>query len=158
MSRFLIAALIVLLMPGALAKEPDPEKSAAKHIAQTCTHDGAFGRTFRSPGYGQIDAIADDEWDPFRRLVIDRDRSGAPQITAEASFRGYGNSYEDDAAIARHFFRALDKAITAKHRFPHREPGGRGVTFHTSNEPDSGLVFDIRQDGDRIIAVCVDLD
>lgn len=151
--RKILLMLIAFTAP-AMAKPPAP---AIAHIAKICTPDGAFGRSFGASQYGQVDAIADDEWAPFRRLVIATDRSGAPQISAEASFHDAGESYEDDVALARRFLRALDKAITAKHRFPHRETGGRGVTFHTSNEPDGGLVFDLHQESDRVIAACIDL-
>jgi hypothetical protein len=60
-------------------------------------------------------------------------------------------------SLARRFFHALDKAVRAKHRFPRREAHDGGVTFHTNKEPDTGLIFNIRHQGDRVIAECVSL-
>jgi hypothetical protein len=155
MPRILFAA-IVFFMPCALAKSPEPAHAAVAHLAKACTRDGAFGRLFGDGGYGHVDTIADDEWAPFRRLTI-RATGGGMVIGAEASFHNEGDSRGDDIALAQRFFKALDKAITVRHRFPHREASGNGVTFHTSNEPDAGLVFDIRREADRVIADCVDL-
>ena len=151
--RKILLMLIAFAAP-AIAKPPEP---AIAHTANICTPDGAFGRPFADASYGQVDSIADDEWAPFRRLTIGATRGGGTIISAEASFHDAGDSRAEDVALAQRFFKALDKAITAKHRFPHRETQGNGVTFHTSNEPDSGLVFDIHQEQDRVVADCVDL-
>jgi hypothetical protein len=153
MLRAFLAAMIIL--PIAASRAEAPASKAVAHLAKACTKDGAFGRPFGDAGYGHVDAIADDEWAPFRRLVINRE-SGL-RITAEASFHDAGNSREEDVSFAQHFFHALDKAVRAKHRFPHREAHDGGVTFHTSKEPDTDLIFNIRRQGDRVIAECVSL-
>lgn len=157
MLRFLVAAALALPITASHAEAPKPASKAVAHAAKACTKDGAFGRRFGDAGYGHVDAIADDEWAPFRRLTIHAARDGGMVISAEASFHDAGDSRAEDIALAQRFFNALDKAITAKHRFPHREANGNGVTFHTSKEPDTGLVFDIRRESDRVIADCVDL-
>jgi hypothetical protein len=157
MLRVFLAAMIALPIVASRAEAPKPDPKAVAHVAKACTKDGAFGRPFGEAGYGHVDAIADDEWAPFRRLTIGAARGDGMIISAEASFHDAGDSREDDIALARVFFKALDKAITAKHRFPHREANGNGVTFHTSKEPDAGLVFDIHREADRVIADCVDL-
>jgi hypothetical protein len=154
MPRIVSAALIVFFVPCAMAKSPEP--AAVAHAAKACTKDGAFGRSFGDAGYGHVDSIADDEWAPFRRLTI-RETGRGTVIRAEASFRDAGDSRGDDIALAQRFFKAFDKAIAAKHRFAHREANGNGVTFHTGNEPDTGLVFDIHREADRVIADCIDL-
>lgn len=143
---------VALLLPASPALSASKPEAVLAKAAQLCTTHGAFGRDFSDTGYGHVDAIADDEWAPFRRLVIDSGR-----ITAEASFHDAGNSREDDITLAQRFFKVLDKAVKTEDRFPHRDANGNGVTFHTSKEPDSGLVFDIRRDGDRVMAACVAL-
>lgn len=157
MLRIFLAATIALPIAASHAESAVLSPKVIAHVAKVCTKNGGFGRPFGDGGYGHVDAIADDDWAPFRRLTIAAAREGGMVISAEASFHDAGVSREDDIALAQHFLQALDKAVTAKHDFPHREVQGDGVAFHTSKEPDTGLVFDIHRQGDRVIADCVDL-
>ena len=144
--RLIVIALAIALTGSAAAKEPVTE--AVQHAGDICKATGGFGRVF-SRGYGHVDATAGDDWAPFGKLTI-----AAGEITSEASFRGAGDSAEDDAARAEKFFKALDKAVTAKKRFAHRETNGNAVRFSSGKEPGSGVVLELRQDGDAIVATC----
>lgn len=150
----LVVAVAMLAVPSRAAS-PEHHKTIS-HLAQTCTAKGAFGRAFPEHGYGHVDAVAEAEWAPFRRLAISAE--AGRRITAEASFSHAGDSPEQDIRHAGRFFHALDKAITEKHRFPHREAHDGGVTFHMNKEPDTGLVFNIRRERDQVIAECIDLE
>lgn len=144
MPRILFAALMVLLLPSALA---EPTDEAVTHAAKACTFNGAFGRWFGEVQNGHIDTTAADDWAPFRKLTVSDN-----QIRAVADFRGTGETRADDFEHANQFLTAFDKAIKESGRFPHRQPYGGGVSFRAG---EAGLMFDIRQAGDRVIADCV---
>jgi hypothetical protein len=154
MHRILIACAIALVFQAAAAKpsaEPrQPQAEAVKHAGLICTDKGAFGRPF-GRGYGYVDTTVDDDWTPFAKLTL-----GAGEITAIASFHGAGDSREDDEAAAKKFLKALDKAIQAKHHFPHREAHRTGAAFRSGKEPGKGLMFEVRQEDDQIIATCIE--
>lgn len=145
-----LASLVLLCcVPSAWAKSLEP---AIKHVEDICTPEGGFGRHFAEAGYGHVDSVADEEWAPFRHLTIST--QSAYRIAAEASFDA-AHTQDENVAIARRFFHALDKAVAAKQRFPHRDAHDGGITFSTGEQPDTGLLFDIRQDGTHVLADCV---
>jgi len=162
MPRLWTIAVITLALSlhGALAKpkpaedaqEPSFAKDAISHAAKVCTEEGGFGHLFAGMNRGTIDATAGDEWAPFVRLHI-----AGHTITATADFTGTADSAEEDAALTGKFFKAFDKAVTEKHKFPHREHAGSSVVFHTSEAPGSGLVFELQRDDARVLATCSDL-
>jgi hypothetical protein len=147
MLRILLAALIVLVLPVASAKPSVPDHGAVAHAAKACTAQGAFGRRFGELQYGHIDATAGDEWAPFEMLTI-----SAHRITSIATFQGKPG--EDGFEPAHRFLKAFDKAVKEAAKFPHRQAHGDGVTFRSGDAPDAGLEFDIRQDGEHVIADC----
>jgi hypothetical protein len=132
--------------PAAAPKEPEP--AVLKHIGDICKPAGGFGRVF-GRGYGHVDATAGDDWAPFEKLSIEE---GA--ITAEATFRGLGDSLEDEVALAGKFLKKLDHAIEAKHTFKHRETGGNAVRFSSGKEPGTGMVLELHQDREIVVAMC----
>lgn len=154
--RILLAGIVLVALQGADAKTPavpkEPPAAAVSHADKICTASGGFGRRF-GRGYGHVDATAGDDWAPFAKLTVE-----GGHISAEASFHGARDSEEDDAAAAEHFFKALDHAVEAKHKFAHREASGGGsIVFHTAKEQGTGLVFEISLRGDTVVAACSDL-
>ncbi len=154
MLRILIAAAFALTSVAAAKLESDhkPKFPAVTHAAKACTPDGAFGRDFTREGYGHIDSTADEDWAPFEHLTI-----AGKEITVEASFHDAGTGDEGDVALARKFRKAFEKAIEDDGKFPEHEKHGDGIEFRTKKDPDRGLVFQIRQNEDRVIATCIDL-
>jgi hypothetical protein len=132
--------------PATAPKEPEP--AVLKHTGDICKPIGGFGRVF-GRGYGHVDAMAGDDWAPFEKLSIEE---GA--ITAEASFRGFGDTLEDDVALAEKFLKKLDHAIEAKHTFKHRETSGNAVRFSSGKEPGTGMLFELHQDREAVVAIC----
>jgi len=100
-------------------------------------------------GDGHVDATASDDWAPFEKLTIE-----AGAFAAVAPFRGSGDTLEDDVAHAEHFLKALDKAVTAKGHFKHRETSGNAVRFTSGKEAGSGVTLQLRQEEDQIVAIC----
>ncbi len=132
--------------PAPAPKEPAP--AVLKHTGDICRPTSAFGHVF-GRGYGHVDAMAGDDWTPFEKLSIEE---GA--ITAEASFRGAGDSLEDDVTLAEKFLKKLDRAIEAKHKFKHRETSGNAVRFSSGKEPGTGMLLELHQDREIIVAIC----
>ena len=155
MLRLLIAAAVAAPLAANAAAKTDSEHKAPKppavaHAAKACTLEGAFGRDF-ADGYGHIDSTADDDWAPFEHLTI-----AGHEITATASFRGAGSGDWQDAALAGKFRKAFETAVAEKGKFPEHEKHGDGVEYRSRKDPDRGLVLQIWQEDDRIIAKCID--
>lgn len=152
---FLMAGLIMPLTAAAAKpakseapKEPPP--AAIAHAEKICTASSAFGRPFTRQAFGHIDAVADEDWAPFEKLTLQ-----PGETLAVASFRGAGDSIEEDEARATKFWKALEKAVIAEGKFPHHDKHDTGAAFRTGKEPGQGRLFDIRQNGDLVEAVCV---
>jgi hypothetical protein len=152
MRTIIFATAIVIGLTAASAKPPaapkEPEPAVLKHAGDICKTTGGFGRVF-GRGYGHVDATASEDWAPFEKLSIE-----AGAITAEASFRGLGDSLEDEAVLAEKFFKKLDHAIEAKKHFPHREKSGNAIRYSNGKEPGTGIVLELRQEADVIVALC----
>jgi hypothetical protein len=156
MSKILLVVLMALPLAAADAKpaksaaqEPkEPPAAALAHAGDICKTTGGFGRVF-GRGYGHVDATASDEWAPFERLTIEPGR-----ITAEASFSGATDNLEGDVEKADRFLKALDRAIAAKHHFPHRETSGAAVRFSAGKDKGSGTTLILEREQDQIRAVC----
>ncbi len=150
MRKILFLLMISLVLPAAAAKAPPqaPPAAVLRHAGDICRNTGGFGRVF-GRGYGQVDATASDDWVPFEKLTIE-----PHAITAEASFRGTGETIEDDVARAEKFLKALDHAVTGTHHFKHRETSGGAVRFSDGKAAGSGLVLELHQDREQIIATC----
>jgi hypothetical protein len=152
MRTIVFATAIAIAVTAASAKPPaapkQPEPAVIKHAGDICKPIGGFGRVF-GRGYGHVDATASDDWAPFERLSIE---SGA--ITAEASFRGAGDSIEDDAALAEKFLKKLAHAIEAKGKFKHRETRGDARRYSTGKEEGTGIVLELHQEQELIVAAC----
>lgn len=152
--RILLCVVMAIALQAADAKTPksaapkEPVAAVVKHAGDICTATGGFGRVF-GRGDGHVDTTASDDWAPFEKLTIQ-----AGDITAVAPFRGTGDTLEDDVAHAARFFHALDKAVTAKGHFKHRETSGNAVRFSSSKEPQSGVTLAFRQEQDQIVAMC----
>ena len=152
--RILLCLVVVMAFQAAAAKTPkpavpkEPVTEAVKHAGDICKVTGGFGRVF-GRGDGHVDATAADDWAPFEKLTIE---TGA--ITAVAPFRGSGDTLEDDVAHAERFLKALDKAVTAKGHFKHREASGNNVRFGSGKEAGSGVTLQLHQEEDQIVAVC----
>ena len=155
--RFILAAAIfvsVTLPIGAKTHVPAPksaaptEYEAVQQAADICSAKGAFGRSFARTG--RIDTTVDEAWAPFAKLSLT-----ANEIRAEASFHGSGETLEEDMAQAEDFRHALEKAITAKHVFPHSKKQGKAMVF-SAKEDGSGLSFVLERDEDHVIAACID--
>jgi hypothetical protein len=152
--RILLSLVVAIAFQAADAKTPkpavpkEPVAEAVKHAGDICKATGGFGRVF-GRGYGHVDATADDDWAPFEKLTIE---TGA--IAAVAPFRGSGDTLEDDVAHAEHFLKALDKAVTAKGHFKHREASGNAVRFSSGKDAGSGITLQFRQEQDQIVANC----
>jgi hypothetical protein len=148
MLRIVMVAVIAVPLAAAAAHgakhQAAPEaafpKDAIEHAAKLCTDDGAFGRAFAGSAYGQVDTTAEAEWAPFEKLTI-----AGNEITAVASF--------DDAALARRYLKALEKAVEGKKHFKHRETHGSGMVFGSGK--DAGTTLELRQDGDHVVALCL---
>lgn len=161
MRILLAAAVIVSLTLPVTAKEakhkPEtatkPDYAILKQAADICSAKGAFGRKFGRSGSGRVDTVADDAWAPFTKLSITQS-----EIIADASFRGVGETEEEDEAAAKKFTKALDKAVTAKHVLGHRKAHSNGVEFHTDEDPASGISFLLHQDEAHITATCINAD
>ncbi len=150
--RTIVLGLMLAMALPAAAKPPatpkEPEPAVLKHAGDICKPIGGFGRVF-GRGYGHVDAMAGDDWAPFERLSIEE---GA--ITAEATFRGAGDSIEDDAALAEKFLKKLDHAIEAKGKFKHHETRGNARRYSTGKEEGTGIVLELHQEQELIVAVC----
>lgn len=153
MLRILIATTLALTFAASAKPETEhkPKVPAVAHAAKACTPDGAFGREFTRDRYGHLDSTVDDDWAPFEHLTI-----AGGEITAEASFHDAGASAEDDMALAKKFRKAFQKAVEDKAEFPEHEKHGDGIEFRSKKDSDRGLVFQLWQDQDRIIAKCID--
>jgi len=148
--RLVLAATIVMSLPmSAKTPLPLPDYEAVAKASEICSAKGAFGRNFARSG--RVDTTADADWAPFTKLSL-----GTTDIHAEASFRGTGETLAEDIAQATEFRRALDKALTGKHLFKERTAHSNGVEFHSGEA--GAITFSLRQDEDRIIADCIDLD
>lgn len=157
MLRVLLGITLAISCTAAGAKPPPkilpaPPDPAVAHADDICTDAGGFGRSF-GRGYGHVDTTADEEWAPFTKLVIT-----GREIRATVSFRGHGDSREADEALAQTLAKALDKAVTEKGHFPHRQASGGRFFFNTSKEPGTGLSFEIHLMEDRVLAVCTSLE
>jgi hypothetical protein len=154
MRIFLTTAVIVSLTAPLAAKpaqEPKtPTYEAVEHASDICSTTGAFGRKFGRTGSGRVDTTVGEDWAPFTKLTI-----MPGEIHAEASFRGVGDSQEEDEAAAKKFRTALDKALTASHVLAHRKAHSNGAEFE-SHEDGSGIAFLLRQDEEHITADCID--
>ncbi|GAA0543365.1 hypothetical protein FHS83_000376 [Rhizomicrobium palustre] len=156
--RFAALALALLLAaaPAVAKSHKHAEESKAPALSmagEACTREGAFGRLFPRGYSGHIDATVSEEWEPFGKLTGERGR-----IVAIASFRGAGDSFEEDSAKAAAFLKAFDHAVKAAGHFPDRKSHEDGVEYHSSHEPDTGLAFLIRQDDEIITASCIALE
>jgi hypothetical protein len=155
-ARAALALFLIAAPAAAKAKhdkdkaESDPAYAAIDRAEDICTADGAFGRPFSHQFDGHIDTTADDEWAPFVRLTI-----SYREIRAVADFRGSGDSQSDDEAAARKFLKAFEKA---EHHFAHHSGHSNGSEYHSSDKPESGYSFYLRQDGERILARCLSND
>jgi hypothetical protein len=152
--RILLSLVVAMALQAADAKTPkpavpkEPVAEAVEHAGDICKATGGFGRVFgRGPGH--VDATAADDWAPFEKLTIE-----TGTITAVAPFRGSGETLEDDVAHAERFLKALDKAVTAKQHFKHREASGNAVRFTSGKEAGSGVTLQLRQEEDQIVAIC----
>ncbi len=152
--RIFLSLAVAIAFQAADARAPkpatpkEPVAAAVEHAGDICKATGGFGRGF-GRGYGHVDATADDDWAPFEKLTI-----AAGEIAAVAPFRGSGDTLEDDAAHAEHFLKALDKAVTAKAHFKHREASGNAVRFSPGKDAGAGVTLQLRQEEDQIIAIC----
>jgi hypothetical protein len=150
--RILLAAAVIFCFPmSAKTPIPLPDYEAVAKAAEICSAHGAFGRSFARTG--SIDATADEDWAPFRKLTLSPN-----EIHAEASFHGIGGTLEEDIALATDFRLALDKALTAKHVFKARQAHNNGAAFQSSKESASGMSFLLRQEQEVIVGDCIDLD
>jgi hypothetical protein len=152
--RMLLSLVVAIALQAADAKTPEPAvpkepvAEAVKHVSDICKATGGLGRVF-GRGYGHVDTTAGDDWAPFEKLTI-----ATGEITAVASFRGSGDTLEDDVAHAERFFHALDKAVTAKGPFKHRDTSGNAVRFSSGKQAGSGVTLEFHQEQDQIIATC----
>lgn len=165
MLRRLSIAVLAIALPLAAADaaktkqahEPKPPKEKAEetypavsHAGEACTADGAFGRKFLRDRNGTTDTTVDEDWAPFTKLSIRYN-----EITAEADFRGSGDSQDEDEAAAKKFLKAFEKA---EHHFAHHTAHTNGSEFHDKEHGESGMSLMIRQDEEHVVARCVSHD
>jgi hypothetical protein len=152
MRKILFGLMIAAALPAAMAKPAaeanEPATPVIAHVGDICKATGGFGRVF-GRGYGHVDASASDDWAPFGKLAIE-----AGAITAEASFRGAGDSLENDVALAEKFLKKLDHAVKAEKHFLHRETNGNAIRFSSGKEAGDGVVLELHQEQDVIVAIC----
>lgn len=151
MQKIIIALAIALALPAAAkpaATPKDPAPAVLAHADELCKTTGAFGRVF-GKGFGQVDTTAAEEWAPFEQLSI-----GAGEIVAQASFHGVTDTLEADVAKAEKFIKALDTAIKAKAKFPHRDTSGNNFRYSSGKEPGTGVTLQLHQEQDVIVAIC----
>jgi hypothetical protein len=151
MQKIIIALAIALALPATAkpaAVPKDPPPAVLAHAADICKATGGFGRVF-GRGYGQVDATASEDWAPFEQLSI-----GAGEIVAQASFHGAADTLEGDVAKAEAFLKSLDKAVTAKAKFPHRETSGNRYRYSGGKEPGTGVTLELNQDREIVVAIC----
>lgn len=125
-------------------KDEKPKPYPVLDQKTLCDSEGGFGRRFLRQRSGETQATAEEDWAPFTRLTI-----GYREIRAEASFRGAGESQEDDEAAATKFRKAFEKS---DHGFARHKAHSNGTEYESDDK--AGVSFLIRQDQEHVTAIC----
>lgn len=134
------------------AESSEPDHSTIVRVAQKCTAQGAFGHRF---GEKSVEVAPPADVPPFflENLSSTRRDDAVFEITAAASFAHALMSNEDRIAMATWVFRALDKEVSAEHRFAKRIERRDGVLYASGD----GFTFDLSHDGTKVRLTCTSI-
>lgn len=137
--------LTACLTAPSLAAPSEPSSAQIRHIAETCTTQGAFGVSFNEKFSGHSPRAAAAEWAPFQILFVrpNVESGQVLEVGAMASFEKALMSNEDRVALANWVFHALDAEIQSTHRFVRRDAHPNGVTYHSA----PGFTLDLSHEG-----------